>query len=76
MKTLSITLADGLYDCIKHTVSPRQISKFVSKAVEIQLKEQSKELYKAYLLAAEDRDREEDLEDWDKINLESWAESH
>ncbi|MDF3033422.1 MAG: hypothetical protein K0R76_376 [Alphaproteobacteria bacterium] len=75
MKTLSVTLADKLYDRIKHTVPPRQISKFVSEAVEIKLEEQANELYKAYTLAAQDPDREEVLRDWDAIDIDSWEET-
>lgn len=72
MKTLSITLADDLYDRIKHTIPSRRVSKFVSEAVEVKLNEQTDDLYKAYLASAQDRDREEVLKDWDAINIESW----
>lgn len=76
MKTLSVTLADDLYNRIKHTVPPRRVSKFVSEAVELKLKEQNDGLYKAYLAASQDRDREAILNDWDTINIESWEEIH
>lgn len=74
MKTLSVTIANDLYDRIKHTVPPRMISKFVSEAVEVKLKEQTDDLYKSYLAASQDRDRESVLEDWDAIGPESWEE--
>ena len=76
MKTLSVALADDLYDRIKHAVSPRKVSKFVSEAVEVKLKEQTDDLYKAYVAASQDEDREDILNDWDTINTESWEEAH
>ena len=77
MKTLSVTLADDLYDRIKHTVPPRRVSKFVSEAVEVKLKEQTDDLYKDYLAASQCVDREALLKDWDTIiNTESWEEVH
>lgn len=76
MKTLSVTLADDLYDRIKHTVAPRRVSKFVSEAVEVKLREQTDDLYKAYLAASQDEGREAILKDWDTINTESWEEAH
>lgn len=75
MKTLSVTLADDLYNRIKHTVPSRRVSKFVSEAVEVKLKEQTDDLYKAYLAASQDGDREAILKDWDTINTESWGEA-
>lgn len=51
------------------------VSKFVSEAVEIKLKEKKNELYKAYLAAAKDPDREDVLKDWDVINVESWEDN-
>ena len=72
MRTLSVVLADDLYDRIKHSVPSRKISKFVSEAVEVKLQDQTNKLYNAYLEASKDRDREEDLEEWDTINVESW----
>jgi len=75
MKTLSITVADDLYDRIKHTIPSRQVSKFISDAVEVKLNEQMDSLYKAYLAAAQDHDREDTLQDWDMVNTESWEEA-
>lgn len=71
MKTLSITVNDYLYDDLKHTVAPRQISKFVSEAIEARLKKQRDELIQAYKEASQDAAREAELGDWDNIN-ESW----
>lgn len=72
MRTLSVTVSDDLYDRIKHNVPSRMISKFVSDAVDVKLKERKNDLYKAYLAASQDRDREEVLQDWDAISTESW----
>ena len=72
VRTLSITLADDIYDRIKHTVPSRKISKFVSEAVEVKLNEKTEDLYKSYLAAVQDRDRGNVLKDWDTINTESW----
>lgn len=76
MKTLSVTLADDLYDRIKHAVPQRKVSKFISEAVEVKLKEQTDDLYKAYLAASQEGEREALLMDWDTINTESWEEAH
>lgn len=73
MKTLSITLADDVYDRIKHIVPPRKISKFISEAVEVKLNEQTDALYNAYLSASQESDREDVIKDWDEINTESWG---
>lgn len=76
MKTLSVTLADDLYDRIRHAVPPRRVSKFISEAVEVKLKEQTDDLYKAYLAASQEEEREDILTDWDTIDTESWEEVH
>lgn len=72
MRTLSITLPDDVYDRIKHAVPPRQISKFIAEAVEKKLNEQADKLYRAYLLANQDSEREQELKDWDVVNTEHW----
>lgn len=72
MKTLSITLSDHLYDRLKHNIPPRRISKFVSEALEMKLDEKQHELYKAYLEAAMDHDREAEAKEWDVVNIEAW----
>ena len=71
MRTLSITVNDILYEDLKHSVAPRQISKFVSEAIEARLKQQHEELVQAYIDAGKDAEREAELEDWDNIT-ESW----
>jgi len=72
MRTLSITISDELYNALKHTASSRQISKFVSEAVQEKLRTKNEELYLAYLEASLDQDREEELKDWDPLSLEGW----
>jgi predicted CopG family antitoxin len=71
MKTLSITVNDLLYDDLKHSVGPRQISKFVSEAIEARLKKQREELMRAYVDANEDAELQAELAEWDKIS-EPW----
>lgn len=72
MRTLSVTLANDLYDRLKHTVPSRRVSKFVSDAVEVKLNEQTDDLDKAYLAACQDHEREDVLKEWDTISIEFW----
>jgi len=72
MRTLSITISDELYNALKHTASPRQMSKFVSEAVKEKLRTKNEELYLAYLEASLDQEREEELKEWDTLSLEGW----
>ncbi|OJW49134.1 MAG: hypothetical protein BGO67_11265 [Alphaproteobacteria bacterium 41-28] len=71
MRTLSITISEDLYDNLKHTVSSRQISKFVSEAVKEKLCKKNEELYQAYLEASQDLEREQELKEWDILNVEA-----
>ena len=72
MRTLSITINDDLYNSLKHTVPARKISKFVSEALVEKLAQKREKLYKAYLEASQDEDREADLHVWDHLSVESW----
>ncbi len=72
MRTLSITINDELYNSLKHTVPARKISKFVSEALAEKLVQKNEKLYKAYLEASQDHERETDLRDWDNLSTESW----
>jgi len=72
MRTLSITISDELYNALKHTASSRQISKFVSEAVQEKLCKTNEELYLAYLEASLDQEREEELKEWESLSLEGW----
>lgn len=71
MKTLSITMNDYLYDDLKHTITPGQISRFVNEAIKVRLEKQREELMQAYKEAGEDVVREAELGDWDKVS-EPW----
>lgn len=73
MRTLSITMQEDLYDALKHTVSSRQISRFVCEAVTEKLQQKNEALYTAYLAASQDTKRQEELEAWDSLSLETWG---
>lgn len=74
MRTLSVTISDDLYNCLKHTIASQKISKFVSEAVAVteKLNKKREDLYQAYLEASQDVEREKDLKDWDTISIEFW----
>lgn len=72
MRTLSITIGEELYNNLKHAIPSRQISKFASEALSEKLDQRKEMLYRAYLEASHDEDREADLKEWDTISLETW----
>ncbi len=73
MRTLSVTVSDALYDNLKHAVSSRKISKFVSEAVEEKLNRKTEALRQAYVEASHDSQRVSELKIWDAINHEDWG---
>lgn len=72
MRTLSITIEDKLYNSLKQNIPSRQISKFVSEALSDKLEQEHDKLYKAYLEASRDTERENSLSEWDALSLEAW----
>ena len=74
MRTISITISDDLYYSLKHSVSSRGISKFVSEAVKEKLSQKEDALYQAYLEGSKDEEREKELKEWDVLNVEGWDE--
>ncbi len=72
MRTLSVTISDRLYDNLKHTVSSRQISKFVCQAVEEKLNQKRDVLYQAYMDASQDPERLQELKIWGDLDTEDW----
>ena len=68
MRTMSISIEDELYEKLKYMIPTKQISKFVTKAVGRELSVQEDILKAAYLAAANDKEREEELREWDKLN--------
>jgi len=54
-------------------VPPRKISRFINEAVICKLEEKQNELYQAYLEASQDSEREEELKEWDVLEVESWG---
>jgi predicted CopG family antitoxin len=73
MRTICITINDELYLNLKHSVSSRQMSKFVCEAVREKLTKEE-ELYQAYLEASQDEEIEKELKEWDAIAFEGWEE--
>jgi len=70
MRTLSISVREELYDTLKHTVPSKQISKFVSKAIEKELQSAERSLERDYLLAERDIHRNRELEEWDALDAD------
>lgn len=68
MRTMSISIKDELYEKLKYMIPTKQISKFVTTAVSKELSVQEETLKVAYLAAANDKEREEELMEWDKIS--------
>jgi hypothetical protein len=58
-----------------HTfVEKRELSLFVSKAIEKALEEEQKALMTAYAASNDDPDRKEVIEDWSLLDQEGWNE--
>jgi hypothetical protein len=73
MRTMSFTLNDKLYDRLKRTIPHRQVSKFVTKAIEEELTKRACYLQQAYVEAAQDKEREEVIKEWEAIDHELWS---
>ncbi len=72
MRTLSITMQEELYYRLKRLVPQRQVSKFVTQAVEEKLDEKREELYNSYREAYQDQDREAEIKVWSAVDVETW----
>ena len=72
MHTISVILSDSLYVRLKQTVPNRKVSKFVASAIADKLQDKETSLYNAYKDAYADKNRENELCMWDKIDGESW----
>ena len=72
MKTMSITIDEQLYSLLKRTAGPRGMSQFISRVLREKLRSTQKSLYREYLAAKEDRDRQKVLSDWDALENEGW----
>jgi metal-responsive CopG/Arc/MetJ family transcriptional regulator len=73
MRTMSVTIDDKLYERLKRTVPLRQVSKFVTKAIEEELTKTTNHLHEAYLEAAQDTDREKAIKEWENLDREFWS---
>ena len=76
MRTKNITLSIpvDLVELLRTRVEKRELSKFVTKALERALQEEAENLKMAYKSANEDPDRLETLRDWADTEFESWNE--
>ena len=72
MKTISITLSDELADKLRMNISSGKISKFISYAIEEKLNIKEQELQNAYYSAENDRDRKQEIEEWEKADVKDW----
>ncbi len=69
---MSISIDEDLYRSLKATAGPRGMSRFIAEAVQAKLGAQQDSLYKSYLEAARDRERESEAADWSAIETEGW----
>lgn len=74
MKTLSITMDDDLYKSLRVQVPAGQISKYINQAVKSRIEEEQAALLQAYIEAAQDEERNAEIEEWDQIGFEGWGE--
>ena len=72
MRTMSITIDERLYTLLKKTAGARRMSRYIAEALQEKLQFSEQSLYREYMSAKEDRDRQEVLSDWDAIEAEGW----
>ena len=72
MRTMSITIDEQLYRVLKKTAGPRGMSQFIALALKEKLSSRQDALYQEYVAASKDEDRQQVLEDWDRIAAEDW----
>lgn len=70
MKTMSISIDEELYEKLKHSVPNKKISMFVSKVISNALEIEERELRLAYVASENDSARQEELRDWDAIDVD------
>ena len=68
MRTMSISLTEELYERIKHMIPSKQVSKFISSAVTKELHAKEEYLKACYIEAANDAERNAELDEWDQIH--------
>ena len=73
MKTISVSIDEGLYRVLKFAAGPRGMSRFIANAVREKLAESQDSLYQSYREASGDRQRVQEVAEWDGIDGESWS---
>ena len=68
MITMSISITEILYDRIKRMIPSKQVSKFVASAVTKELKAKEDYLRACYIEAANDKERNAECDEWDRIH--------
>jgi len=74
MNTVNVTfsLPEPLIRQLHAVVKKRDLSRFVSKAIEKALNEAQEILKAAYAAADKDADRNKVIEDWSLLDIEDW----
>lgn len=68
------TLPDEVLEELNTFVEQRQRSRFVSEAIRLALEIEKKKLEQAYIEAASDQLRAEEIEEWSSTEIEGWNE--
>lgn len=72
--TVTFSIPQFLNNKLHTFIGKRELSLFVSKAIEKALEEEQNVLLKAYAAANNDPDRKEIIDDWSLLDGESWNE--
>lgn len=73
MKIISISIEEDLLMRLKKMVPTRQLSRFVTEAIQRDLDNHQQSIQQAYLQASQDLDRTTELKDWKKVNDVEWS---
>lgn len=71
-KAVTFNMSTDLHNELKMFVGNKQMSKFVSLAVEEKLKKLEQDLKNSYLEAKQDKSRNKELNDWSITDIEGW----
>lgn len=72
MKTLSVTLEDGLYKQLRVIAQSRQVSSFVSEAIKAHIQAKMLKMASDYEEAAKDEQRMAEIDEWRALDAEGW----
>lgn len=73
MKIISISIEEDLLMRLKKMVPTRQLSRFVTEAIQRELDNHQQSIQQAYLQASQDLDRTTELKEWKKVNDVEWS---